>query len=111
MYDTSLVPRLARRRQDLLLSYMYKLSHKEEWIDRTVPRPGMRSEKKIKFKVPRVRNCGYVNSPLYRGATLWNNLGDWFQLSKDKPTFKLRVATVEDLTKLTPNPRNALPNE
>ena len=111
MYDKSLVPRLIRRRQDLLLSYMYKLSRREDWVDPSVPRPGMRSEKKIKFKVPRVRNCGYVNSPLFRGATLWDNLGDWFHHSKDKATFKLRVSRLADLTKKNPNPANAMPND
>ena len=111
MYTRSLIPRLPRRRQDLMLTYMYKLSRDESWVDRAVPRPGLRSESKIKLKVPRVRSGGYINSPLYRGSVLWDNLGDWYQLSKDKLTFKSRVATLLDLTKKNPNPKNALPNE
>ena len=111
MYSKSLIPRLARRRQDLMLTYMYKLSRKDAWVDAEVPRPGLRSESKIKLKVPRVRSCGYVNSPLFRGSVLWDNLGDWYQLSKDKLTFKNRVSTLKDLTVKNPNPKNALPNE
>ena len=111
LYGFSNVPRLPRRRQDLLLSFMYKLSSRDNWLDHEVNRPGLRSEPKIKFKLPRVRSAGYMKSPLYRGAELWDNLGDWFQRSKDKATFKLRVATISDLTTKTPNPKNALQND
>ena len=111
MYEKSLIPKLFRRRQDLLLSYMYKLASQEEWVDSSVTRPGLRSERKIRFKLPRIRTGGYLNSPLCRGAALWDNLGDWYQLSKDKITFKSRVAKIKDLLKPSPNPKNAIPND
>ena len=87
------------------------MSRDPKWIDEEVPRPGLRSESKIKLRVPRVRSCGFVNSPLFRGSVLWNNLGDWYQHSKDKLTFKSRIATLEDLGKVNRNPAGAVPND
>ena len=69
--------------------------------------PGMRSQDKIRFKLPRTRNNGIHSSPLFRGAKLWNNLGSWFQLSKDKLTFKKRLCKISDLDKVTENPTGA----
>ena len=104
MYKRSGIPRLARRRQDLLLSYMLKLSLNPAWVDDTERRPGMRSHNKIKFKLPRTRNNGIYKSPLFRGVKLWDNLGSWYQTSKDKLTFKTRLCKIADLTKKTENP-------
>ena len=111
MYDSSCIPRLPRRRQELLLSYMLKLSLSPRWVDDTDRRPGMRSEDKIRFKLPRSRNNGIHKSPFFRGVKLWNNLGSWFQLSKDKLTFKKRLSTIKDLEKVTDNPAGSELNE
>ena len=104
LYANSMLPRLPRRRQELILTYMYKLSKSTDWIDLRQGRSGLRSEDKIKFKMPRIRNSGYKRSPLYRGIALWDNLGSWFHNSKDKLTFKQRIRSIEDLNLPTPNP-------
>ena len=108
MYEKSSVPILRRRRQELLLSYMFKLSHNEAWVDDRVGRLGLRSQHKIKFRVPRARNCGYQKAPLYRRAELWDKLGDWYQSSKDKITFKRRISTLKDLDVINQNPHLAI---
>ena len=108
LYDLSCVPRLPRRRKELLLSYMYKLSHRDSWLDKSAVRPGLRSENKIRFKVPRTRCSGYTKSPLFRGAQAWDLLGDWYQLSKDKLTFKQRLSKIENLDTISPNPKDLL---
>ena len=51
LYNLSEIPRRPRRRQDQLLSYMFKLSTRDKWADNTVVRPGLRSEHKIKLKL------------------------------------------------------------
>ena len=84
---------------------MYKKSGDVSWIKPKETREGLRSQNKIKFKVPRARNTGYMKSPLYRGAELWDRLGDWYQLSKDKPTFKHRISSIANLDTVSPNPR------
>ena len=106
MYRQSGIPRLARRRQELLLSYMKKLSLIPKWVDARDRRPGMRSEDEIRFKLPRTRNNRIHSSPLFRGAKLWSNLGSWYQRSKDKLTFKKRLSRITDLEKLSVNPEN-----
>ena len=108
MYKLSKLPTLKRRRQELLLTYMYKLSHIEDMLDLRPRRDGLRSSKKIKFKVPRARNAGYTKSPLYRGAEMWDKLGDWYQTSRDKLTFKKRIRTILDLEAVNGNPKDLL---
>ena len=108
MYRLSDIPKLARRRQELLLSYMFKLSRQPKWVDDRARRPGLRSENQVKFKLPRARSHGLHNSPLFRGAALWNNLGSWYQTSKDKFTCKRRIHNLTDLTKVNWNPTDAV---
>ena len=108
MYKRSSIPRLPRRRQDLLLNYMLKMSLNPRWVDDRARRPGMRSNEKILFKLPRSRNNGIHSSPLFRGAKLWNNLGSWYQTSIDKFVFKRRISKIADLEKISKNPVDAL---
>ena len=92
------------------MSYMLKLSLDPRWVDGSERRAGLRSQEKIRFKLPRTRNNGIYNSSLFRGAKLWNNLGSWFQGSKDKLTFKKRISKIADLNKITENLKDSESN-
>ena len=98
-------------KKNLLLTYMLKLSLNPSWVDGRERRPGLHSDDKIRFKLPRSRNNGIHSSPLFRGAKLWNNLGSWFQRSRDKLLFKKRLLRIPDLEKATPNPKDAVFDE
>ena len=106
MYEQSEIVSLTRRRQELLLTYMYKMSARESTLDLREMANNTRSQSKIKFTVHRPRNSGYFKSPMYRGINLWDNLGDWYQKSRDKFVFKKRVKSVLDLSTPTKNPTN-----
>ena len=108
LYLRSCLPRLPRRRQELLLTYMFKLSKVESNLDKTTRRAGTRSENTICFHVLRARNMGYTKSPLYRGAKLWDYLGDYYQTSKDKLTFKSRLRKLKRLDVTNKNPTSAI---
>ena len=98
------VPKLERRRQELLLSLMYKYSNEDRWVDMAPRGRVTRSQKKIKFSLLRHNSALYTRSPIYRGSTLWDNLGDWFQTSDSKMQFKKRIALCEDLSVKNKNP-------
>ena len=104
MHCISGVLYLKRRRQELLLSLMYKYSSSPTWVDRTPRLRTTRSVNKIRFNIRRHHSTLYAHSPLYRGCELWNQLGDWYQHSDTKFQFKQRLAMCPDLSKPSKNP-------
>ena len=97
LHTKSGLPLLSRRRDEVLLTWMYKFSTIDEFIDTHRGDRITRSNEKIKFKVKRAKLQGYKKSPWYRGNELWNNLGLWFQTSNSKFQFKMRVKKIVDL--------------
>ena len=104
MHKRAGVPMLERRRQELLLSLMFKNSTSEKLVDDRPRARTTRSHKKIRFSTLNHNSALYTKSPIYRGSTLWNNLGDWFQRSVSKQQFKQRIALCIDLSVKNKNP-------
>ena len=87
---------------------MFKYSTQDRWVDMTPRGRVTRSQKKIRFSILRHNSALYTRSPIYRGNTLWNNLGDWFQTSNSKLQFKHRIALCEDLSVKNDNPSKSI---
>ena len=104
MHTSSGVPKLERRRQELLLSLMYKNSHEAKWVDERPRARVTRSINKIRFTTQRHNSALYTKSPLYRGCVLWDRLGDWYQNSESRFKFKKRIRSCVDLTVRNDNP-------
>ena len=104
MHTSSGVPKLERRRQEILLSMMYKNLHEANWVDANPRERVTRSLNKIRFTTLRHNSALYTKSPLYRGCVLWDRLGDWYQNSESKLKFKQRIRMCTDLTVKNNNP-------
>ena len=63
---------LEQRRQVQCLTLMYRLSKNNRYIKE--PNIATRANTKTKFKLMSKCNSKYLNSRLYRGATLWDEL-------------------------------------
>ena len=104
MHNESGVPYLKRRREELLLTLMYKHSRKPDYVDLRRGERVTRSENKIKFLVKQPKLAGYKKSPLYRGAHLWNLLGDWYHHTECKQLFKTRIQRLDNIEIVNENP-------
>ena len=88
----------------MLLTLMYKYSTCEEFLDVRRGDRVTRSDAKIKFLVKKPKLSTYKKSPLYRGADLWNKLGEWYQKTESKLKFKNRIRRLLDLSVMNDNP-------
>ena len=79
---------LQQRRDMQLCSIMYRYSRIEDYIDSTITRENLRSEKKINFKCPFTKIVKIRKSPFYRGVDLWNSLKVEHHRAENKKRFK-----------------------
>ena len=82
------IPFLEDRRKELLASLMYRKSRKIKSVHSDV---NTRSADRFNFYLKRPRSGFYINSPYYRGVTIWNSLSEATQLQDKKVSFKLRL--------------------
>ena len=80
---------LEQRRQVQCMKLMYRLSKKTRYIKCT--RANTRGTVKTKFKLMSKCTSKYLNSPLYRGANLWDKLDKNVQ---DIPTLESFVKEI-----------------
>ena len=107
MHRRGSVPKLDRRRDEMILTLMYKYSKMDAFLDDYRGERVTRSDRKIKFAVKRARLTGYQKSPLFRGAALWDLLGEYYQKSINKSHFKQRIGRLENLHIVNKDPENA----
>ena len=82
---------LKERRDLQLLSFMYNESHIADNLNQKSNSLILRSSKKIKFKEKLTRKTTVLNSPYYRGISLWNNLTGTIQKIETLRKFKLKL--------------------
>ena len=79
---------LKLRRAEHLGVFMYRLSKRNKYIEKSRPNINLRSRKKIKFKNYNRRYEKYLKSPFSRGVTLWDRIPELVQRSTTKVKFK-----------------------
>ena len=96
---------LSRRRDELMLTLMYKLYHRSAAADAD-PRPraahGTRSENKKLFQLRRPVTESYKRSPVYRGNMLWNVQPEWLKDNHTKAQLKRNLKRVDNLREKYP---------
>ena len=80
---------LEQRRQIQCLSLMYRLSKKSSFIKPA--NVNTRGNVKTKFNLMSKCTSKYLNSPLYRGATLWDKLDKTIQDVQSVPKFTCEI--------------------
>ena len=86
---------LEQRRRIQCLTLMYRLSKKTIYVKK--PTVNTRGNVKTKFTLMSKCTSKYLNSPLYRGSILWDNLDKNIQ---DLPTLKCYVSEIVKTQKL-----------
>ena len=83
------------RRRWQLLSMMYNISNREDMLCAQLPpQASTRSSSKIKFRHDFTSITRVLNSPLYRGIALWDNLPALSQKTKTKSDFKKYIRQI-----------------
>ena len=86
---------LYQRRIEHLLIFMYKKSKiNQDFLVVQRPKIELRSRNKVKFKQAFTDKTKVINSPLYRGIHLWNQLPSATQRIEDLNTFKHQIKTM-----------------
>ena len=85
------IQHIRQRRKVQLLSFMFTESKISDNIKSERPAMTLRSNNKVKFKEKFTRKTSVLNSLLYRGYALWNELSDDIQNIKSLTVFKNRL--------------------
>ena len=78
------------------IEHLYKSKIDEEFLNTERPKIELRSKTKVKFNQVFTDKAKVMNSPLYRGISLWNKLTSNVQKAKDIPTFKSMISLLID---------------
>ena len=96
LHRNAKIYRLYHRRKLHLLSFAYKLSHIDLYVDKRDIHTRQHVGKL--FLIPKSEHYSYVQNPIYRAMCEWNQLPVEVRNSKSKTTF------LSSVTRLIPNP-------
>ena len=85
---------IRQRRKVQLLTFMFTESKLPENIKSERPPMTLRSNNKVKFKEKFTRKTIILNSPVYRGYALWNELPEDIQNLKSLSIFKKKIKDI-----------------
>ena len=85
------IQNIRQRRKVQLLSFMFTESKISANIKKEQPAMILRSNNKVKFKEKFTRKTAVLNSPVYRGYALWNELPEDIQKLDSLTIFKNRI--------------------
>ena len=88
------IQNIRERRKVQLLSFMFNESKISNNLKLERPYMVLRSSTKVKFKEKFTRKTTIMNSPLYRGFALWNELSEEVQKIDSQLIFKNRIKSL-----------------
>ena len=94
MHARSEINYLAPRREQHLLSLMFKRSFKDEYVDQTPRITRQGSSKTLKIPIPKTNKL--LNAPIYRGGKSWNNLPTKTRNANSFLVFKHSIRAIQD---------------
>ena len=97
LMSTYTIQSIRYRRKIQLLSFMYLESKKSNNLNPERPDMILRNSTKVKFKEKFTRKTTVLNSPLYRGYKLWNNLNEDIQKMSSLSKFKKAIKQLPHL--------------